>query len=61
MSQENDAPVVWLAVIVAYLLFFPLAFWILWRTTVFTRRAKVVTTIVGCLGVAAVALWILVR
>ena len=61
ISQENDAPVVWLAVILAYLLFFPLAFWILWRSPAFTRRAKVVTTIVGCAGVLTVATWLLVR
>ncbi len=58
VSQDNDAPVVWLAVIVAYLLFFPLAFWILWRTPLFSRRAKVLTTVAGCLGLVAVSIWL---
>jgi len=61
ISQENDAPVMWLAVIVAYLIFFPLAYWILWRSPLFSRKAKVVTSVIGCIGIAAVVSVLLVR
>jgi len=60
VSQENDVPVVWLAVILAYLIFFPLAYWLLWRSTLFTRRAKVITSVVGAVGIVAVALALVV-
>jgi len=55
ISQENDTPVMWLAVIVAYLVFFPLAYWILWRTPLFSRRVKVVTSVIGGIGILTVA------
>jgi len=54
ISQEDDLPVQWLALLVAYLLFFPLAYWLLWRSSVFSRRAKVVVSIVWGIGVVAV-------
>jgi len=56
ISQENDLPVVWLAIIVAYLLFFPLAYWLLWRTPLISHRYKVVASIVGAVGVVFVAM-----
>lgn len=61
ISQENDLPVVWLGIILTYLLFFPLAYWMLWRSTLFSRRAKVVTSIVGAAGIAVVLLMLAVR
>lgn len=40
LSQENDLPVVLMSILLAYLLFFPLAYVILIRTHVMGRRAK---------------------
>ncbi len=59
VSQENDVPVVQLAIVLAYLLFFPLAFWMLWRSPLYTVRSKVVLSIAGAIGIVAVA-WLLV-
>ena len=61
ISQENDLPVVWLGVILAYLLFFPLAYWLLWRSPLFTRRAKTIASIVGAVGVLVAAVLIVTR
>ncbi len=58
VSQENDVPVVWLAVVLAYLLFFPLAYVILWRSQQFTRKTKVVVSVIGAVGVLATAWWL---
>lgn len=55
ISQENDWPVVWLAIILAYLVFFPAAYVILWRTRHVSRRTKIVVSVVGALGVIAAA------
>jgi len=54
VSQENDAPVIHLAIVLAYLLFFPLAFWLLWRSPLYSVRAKVTLTIAGVTGVVVV-------
>lgn len=61
ISQENDVPVVWLGIVLAFLVFFPLAYWLLWRSSLFTRRAKIITSIVGTCGVVAIATAIYVR
>ena len=55
VSQEMDLPVVWMAIVLAYLLFFPLAYVILWRTRHISRRAKVVVSVVGAVGICFVA------
>ncbi len=55
VSQELDAPVVWLGIILAYLVFFPVAFWLLWRSPLFTLRQKQVVSVIGGVGVLAVA------
>ena len=54
VSQEMDLPVVWMAIVLAYLLFFPLAYVILWRTDHISHRAKIVVSVVGAVGVVAV-------
>lgn len=61
ISQENDLPVVWLAIIVAYFIFFPLAYWILWRSPLFSRAVKVRTSLVGAMGLIGATTWLLVR
>ena len=54
ISQELDLPVIWMGIVLAYVLFFPLAFVLLWRSRHISRRAKIATTIVGVIGIAAV-------
>jgi len=58
LSQEDDVPVVWLAVVLSYLLFFPLAYVILWRSRLFPRRTKILVSAVGAAGIVAVAWWL---
>ena len=54
ISQEMDLPVVWMGIVLAYLIFFPVAYVILWKTTYITRRAKIVVSAVGAVGIAYV-------
>jgi hypothetical protein len=54
VSQEMDLPVVWMGIVLAYLLFFPVAYWLLWRTTLISHRAKTVVSAVGAVGIAYV-------
>ena len=49
-----DLPVVWMGIVLAYLVFFPLAYVILWRTKLITRRNKIIVSAVGAAGVAYV-------
>jgi hypothetical protein len=55
ISQEVDLPVVWMGIILAYVLFFPLAFVLLWRSRHISKRAKIITSSVFAVGVLAVA------
>lgn len=57
--QENDEGVVWLAIMLAYLLFFPIAYVLLWRSRHISRTSKWIASTVGAVGVAVVALWLL--
>jgi len=61
VSQENDGPVVQLAIVLAFLLFFPLGFWLLWRTQVYTTRAKLVLSAGALTGIAFVCWLVFVR
>ncbi len=54
VSQEMDLPVVWMGIVLAYLLFFPVAYWLLWRTKLISHRAKIVVSVVGAVGIAYV-------
>lgn len=57
--QENDGPVIRMAVVLGFLLFPPVGYWLLWKTNVFTRLQ---TWVIGVLGTAwlLVLLWVLV-
>lgn len=57
LSQETDYPVVLMGIVLAYLVFFPLAFVLLWRSDAFDRRRKVVLSCIMAAGVLAVTLW----
>lgn len=55
LSQENDGPVLFLAVLIAYFIFFPLAFFLLWRSKAFTMRFKYALSGVMVVGLIIVA------
>jgi hypothetical protein len=61
VSQEMDLPVVWMAIVLAYLLFFPLAYVILWRTRYISHRDKAIVSVVGAAGIVAVVVWLVVN
>jgi hypothetical protein len=52
ISQENDSPVEWLVIILAYLIFFPVGYFLLWRSPHYSRRSKVFWSVVGAAGIA---------
>jgi hypothetical protein len=54
VSQEIDLPVVWMGIVLAYLVFFPLAYVLLWRTKYITHRDKIIVSAVGAAGIAYV-------
>jgi len=60
VSQENDLPVLWMAIVLSYLLVFPVAYVLLWRSKLISRRAKFVVSAVGAIGLFYVALRLLV-
>ena len=55
LSQENDMPVVWMAVVLGYLIFFVPGFMILWASKRIPIRTKVVASVVMVAGVIAFA------
>ncbi len=54
VSQEVDLPVIWMGIVLAYLIFFPLAYVLLWRTKYITHRDKVIVSVVGAVGIGYV-------
>lgn len=61
ISQEMDSPVEWLIIVLAYLLFFPLGAYLLWRSPRYTLRAKILWSVVGAAGIAFVVFRIMSR
>ena len=61
ISQEVDMPVIWMGIVLAYLVFFPLAYVILWRTKAIPIRTKVISSVVGGVGIAALAFVLVTR
>ena len=51
LTQEMDGPVVLMLVVITYAIFFPLAFYILWRTNTLPRRTKIALSAVMGVGV----------
>lgn len=60
LLQENDPGIIWLAIVLAYLLFFPLGYVLLWRSTFIPRKTKWIASLVGAAGIALVSLKLLV-
>jgi hypothetical protein len=60
LTQEMDGPVVLMLVIISYAVFFPLAFWILWRTDKLPRVTKVGFSVVMAVGVVAATVYLAV-
>jgi hypothetical protein len=61
ISQENDMPVVWLAIVLGYLVFFVPGFMILWLSKSVPIKTKWIATAVGLLGVVGFVLLALSR
>ena len=59
LSQEDDAPVQSLLLLLAYLLFFPLAFLLLWRARQYSTRYKIIVSTVMAVGVIVVAILVM--
>ena len=57
LTQENDEQLTFLWIVLAYVVFFPLAYVILWRSHKIERRLKVWITIAMTVGVVAVFTW----
>lgn len=55
LSQETDMPVIWLAIVLGYLLFFLPGFAILWLS----KRVPIKTKVVASILMAAGAAWFL--
>lgn len=55
LSQENDMPVIWTAVLLGYLIFFIPGFVILWASKRIPIRTKIIASVVMVAGVAAFA------
>lgn len=58
LTQEMDGPVVLMLVIITYAVFFPLSFYILWRTHTLPRRTKIALSAVMALGVIAAGVYL---
>jgi hypothetical protein len=56
LLQENDLGIIWLWIVLAYLLFFPAAYAILWMSKRIPIRTKVVASAIGAAGVTFVVL-----
>ncbi len=54
VSQELDTPVMFLLLVVAFVVFFPAAYVLLWRSRAFSRRYRIVATVVMSVLVLAV-------
>jgi hypothetical protein len=50
LSQENDMPVIWMAIVLGYLIFFIPGFVILWLSKRVPIRTKIVASIIMAVG-----------
>ena len=58
LSQEMDGPVVLMAIVISYAVFFPLAFYILWRTQTLPKRTKIMLSAVMGTGVVVATIYL---
>ena len=58
-SQEDDGPVQTLLLLLVYLLFFPLAFVLLWRARRYSTRYKILVSAAMTIGVLVVAILVM--
>ena len=61
LVQESTPETRWLTIVILYLVFFPAAAVVLWRSRYFSHRQKVVTTLIGAAGVIAVTIAVLTQ
>lgn len=61
ISQEMDFPVMWMGIVLAMILFFPLGFYLLWRADYISYRAKVITSVVATLAITSFVVMLVLR
>jgi hypothetical protein len=61
LSQENDMPVEWMAILLGYFVFFVPGFVILWRSRRVPKRTKIIASVVMGAGVVAFFAYLSVR
>jgi len=61
ISQEMDLPVLWMGIVLALFLFFPLGFYLLWRADYISFRAKVITSVVATVAIIAFVVMLALR
>jgi hypothetical protein len=61
VTQDVDVRIEWLGMLVAYFVFFPVAYVILWRSTSFSKRVKIGYTIAFTVGLAVVGAGAMIR
>ncbi len=61
ISQEMDFPVLWMGIVLALILFFPLGFYLLWRADYISFRAKVITSVVATLAIISFVVMLVLR
>ena len=57
-TQEMDGPVILMLVVITYAIFFPLSFYILWRTATLPLRTKIMLSAVMGVGVVAATVYL---
>lgn len=61
ISQEMDLPVMWMGIVLALILFFPLGYYLLWRAENISHRAKVITSVVAAVCIVAFVVMLALR
>jgi len=61
LSQENDMPVEWMAILLGYFLFFVPGFVLLWMSKRVPLRTKIIASVVMVAGVIAFVAFLMLR
>jgi hypothetical protein len=58
ISQENDMPVLWMAILLGYMVFFVPGFVILWMSKRVPQRTKIIASVVMAAGAVAFLIYL---
>jgi len=61
ISQEMDFPVMWMGIVLALILFFPLGYYLLWRSEDISHRAKIITSVIAAVCIVAFVVMLALR